>query len=53
MNKTYLSRYLHSLLSSSYADEKSEVSSLLERQYKVRVAISSRIKNHPVYHIIY
>ncbi|OXA53024.1 Tyrosine-protein phosphatase 99A [Folsomia candida] len=35
VNKTYLSRYLHSLLSSSYADEKSEVSSLLERQYKL------------------
>jgi len=35
VNKNYLSRYIHSLLSGSYADEKSDVSSLLERQYKV------------------
>ena len=36
MNKSYLSRYIHSLVSGSYADEKSEVSSLAERQYKVK-----------------
>lgn len=35
VNIAYLSRYIHSLLSGSYADEKSEVSCLLERQYKV------------------
>ncbi|ODN00699.1 Tyrosine-protein phosphatase 99A [Orchesella cincta] len=42
VNIAYLSRYIHSLLSGSYADEKSEVSSLLERQYKLVTQFSPK-----------
>jgi hypothetical protein len=49
ISRSYLHRYIHTLLSGSYADEKSEVASLLEHQFKVLPIYSAQREKLHIY----